>query len=183
MTQEDAPAAVEPGSGALAADESKLPGSPVAADPLTPGSLPVPRWFAALVGVCAVGLLPWIVYLAFALPVQRRSAHYDVAWVGFDVAMFAALASLAVAALRRSTWTEPLATVSATLLVVDAWFDIVTADNDMRRTGAVISALLIELPLATVCAVIANNTERLRRRAYRMLLRRVLEAERAAPPD
>lgn len=161
-----APAGAHP---PVPADPSRLPGSPLSLDPFTPGALPLPRWFGILVGVSAIGLLPWIVYLAFELPVQSRAAHYDVAWVGFDVAMFAALAVLAVAALKRSTWTEPLAVFTATLLIVDAWFDVVTANNPMRRMEAVTSALLIELPLALVCAWIAHNTERLRRRAYRAL--------------
>ena len=175
------PAAAEPATDPATEspphDASRLPGSPLAPGPLTPGGLPLPRWFAVLITVCAVGLVPWIVYLAFALPSQRRAAHYDVAWVGYDIAMFASLAALAVAAVRRSTWTEPLATFAATLLIADAWFDIVTADNRMRRMGAVASAALIELPLAAVCAWIAHNTERLRRRAYRLLLRRINTAE------
>lgn len=147
----------------------KLPGNPLSGDPYSPGPLPVPRWVGVLAGACAVLMVPWIVYLAFELPKQARSAHYDVVWVGFDIAMFAALTGLGWCAWRRSTYTEVMAAVTATLLVTDAWFDVVTANNDMRRMEAFGSALLIELPLAALCAWVAQNAERLRRRAYRQL--------------
>ena len=119
--------------------------------------------------VCALLLVPWIVYLAVELPQQSRTAHYDVVWVGFDIAMFAALAGLGWCAWRRSTYTEVMAAVTATMLVTDAWFDVVTANNNVRRMEAFASALLIELPLAALCAWVAQNAERLRRRAYRQL--------------
>jgi hypothetical protein len=157
---------IEPGVDADA--RSRLRGMGV------PTSLPLPGWFAVLATVCAVGLLPWIVYLAYSLPAESRSDHYAVAWVGFDTAMFLVLSGLAVAAIKRSTWTEPLATCSATLLVVDSWFDIVTASTQMHRVEAVLSATLVELPLAFLCAWVALNTEQFRRTAFRRLARRVL---------
>jgi hypothetical protein len=149
----------------------KLPGNPLSSDPFTPGALPMPRWVGVLAGVCAVLLVPWIAYLAVELPKQARSAHYDVVWVGFDMAMFVALAVLGWCAWRRSTYTEVMAAITATLLVTDAWFDVVSADSNMRRMEAFGSALLIELPLAALCAWVAQNAERLRRRAYRQLWR------------
>jgi hypothetical protein len=151
--------------------EQRLPGNPLSGDPYSPGALPMPRWVGVLAGVCAVLLVPWIVYLAVELPEQARSAHYDVVWVGFDTVMFIALAGLGWCAWRRSTYTEVMAAITATLLVTDAWFDVVSADNDMRRMEAFGSALLIELPLAALCAWVAQNAERLRRRAYRQLWR------------
>jgi hypothetical protein len=151
--------------------ELRLPGNPLSGDPYSPGALPMPRWVGVLAGVCAVLLVPWIAYLAVELPQQARSAHYDVVWVGFDMAMFVALAGLGWCAWRRSTYTEVMAAITATLLVTDAWFDVVSADSNMRRMEAFGSALLIELPLAALCAWVAQNAERLRRRAYRQLWR------------
>lgn len=151
--------------------EQKLPGNPLSGDPYSPAALPLPRWVGVLAGACAILMVPWIVYLAVQLPNQARSAHYDVVWVGFDTAMFAALAALGWCAWRRSTYTEVLAAITATMLVTDAWFDVVSADNNMRRMGAFASALLVELPLAALCAWVAHNAERLRRRAYRQLWR------------
>ena len=158
----DVAASVESGTLPPPAD-ARLPSSPLSADPLSPGALPLPRWVGVLAVSCALLLIPWIVYLAFVLPQQSRSAHYDVAWVGFDVAMFGALVSLGVCALRRSTYTEVLAAVTGTLLLTDAWFDVVTADTRWGRMEALASALLIELPLAGLCAWVANNAERMRK--------------------
>jgi hypothetical protein len=142
---------------------------------LTPNSLIVPRWFGAAVAVGAVLFVPWIIYLAIELPTRVRTSHYDLMWVGFDVAMWAVLVGLAIAAVRRSTWTEPLAVCAATFLVLDAWFDIITADSREDLMWAVLSAAFIELPAAAVCAWIAHNAEVIRRRAYGRLFRWVSE--------
>lgn len=180
------PAPVEPGAASSPGPVTSATGPPLRlpTSPIDPGSppptLPLPRWFAVLATVCAVGLIPWIVYLAFELPHQTRTAHYDVAWVGFDTAMFLALALLAVAAIRRSTWTEPMAVCTATLLATDAWFDVVTAHGERRILMALISAVLLELPLALLCFWIAHNTELLRRRAYRALWSRLSQAQQRA---
>jgi hypothetical protein len=53
-----------------------------------PNSLHVPRWFGLAVAAGAVLFLPWIVYLAIELPTRVRTSHYDLMWVGFDVAMW-----------------------------------------------------------------------------------------------
>lgn len=170
-------------AGAQRADAGHVSTNPATGDPTTPGVLPLPRWFGALAALCALALLPWIVYLAFELPSHARSAHYAVTWVGFDVAMFLALSSTAWAAHRRSTWTEPLATVAAVLLVTDAWFDVTSASTSTGRAEAIASAVLLEIPLAILCGWVAQNTERLRRRAYRSLLRRMADAEQRAATD
>jgi hypothetical protein len=137
----------------------------------TPNSLIVPRWFGRAVAAGAVLFVPWIVYLAIELPTRVRTSHYDLMWVGFDVAMWAVLVGLAIAAVRRSTWTEPLAVCAATFLVLDAWFDIITAAKREDLIWAVLSAAFIELPAAAVCAWIAHNAEVIRRRAYGRLFR------------
>jgi hypothetical protein len=136
-----------------------------------PNSLHVPRWFAFAVAAGAVLFVPWIVYLAVELPTRVRTSHYDLMWVGFDVAMWTVLVGLAVAAVRRSTWTEPLAVCAATFLVLDAWFDIITAESREDLMWAVLSAVFLELPGAAVCAWIAHNAEVIRRRAYGRLFR------------
>jgi hypothetical protein len=187
----DDPAAAPPDADVavrlLSADASRLPtelpselpaGTPAdrAAIEVPPPRVPIPRWVARLAALCAVGLVPWIVYLAFALPQHERAAHYDVAWVGFDVGVAVVLASLAVCAARRKPATGPLAAVAATLLVVDSWFDVVTSSGRMQFMFALGSALVLELPLAALCTWVSFNAERLRARAYRRLY---LRAEHA----
>lgn len=132
-------------------------------------SLPLPRWFGPLASCVAIGIVPWIVYLALTLPGHQRTVDYDIAWVGFDCAMAVVLAALAYCALKRKPATGPLAAVAATFLVIDAWFDIVTTDDGADLVLAAVSAAVAELPLAIICAWVAVNAERVRARAYRRL--------------
>ncbi|MGI8760026.1 MAG: hypothetical protein ACR2LF_01705 [Jatrophihabitantaceae bacterium] len=147
--------------------------------------LPLPRWLGPLAACCVIGLVPWMVYLGFTLPRHSRAAHYDLAWLGFDCGMWLVLAALAWCALQRRPATGPIAAVAATLFVVDAWFDIVTAPTRDRFLAALTLGLLAELPLAVICAWVAVNSERIRARAYRQLrLRweRAIRLARAANP-
>jgi hypothetical protein len=132
-------------------------------------ALPLPRWLGPLAVCCVVAMLPWIVYLGMTLPRKARADHYDLAWIGFDCGMWLVLAALAVPALRRHPATGPIAAVAATMLVVDAWFDVVTTANDTQFVVALVLALTAELPLAIICAWVAVNAERIRARAYRRL--------------
>jgi hypothetical protein len=132
-------------------------------------ALPLPRWLGPLAVCCTVAIVPWIVYLALTLPHRQRAVRYDVAWVGYDAAMCLVLASLAYCALRRKTATGPIAAVAATMLVVDAWFDIITTSDRDQFTLAIISAACAEIPLAIICGWVAINAERFRARAYQSL--------------
>lgn len=71
-------------------------------------------------------MVPWTIYIAESLPSRQLSPNYDVAWGGFDVFLTIAVASTAYFALRRSRYLSTAATATAALLVVDAWFDVMT---------------------------------------------------------
>ena len=117
-----------------------------------------------LVGVlfaaAALILVPWVVFLVHALPSDHRSAHWDVAWGGFDTALALLLVGVAVAAWRRSPWLEGAATAAATLLFVDAWFDILTASSRSELVTAIVEAAVVELPIAVFCLFLARSVER-----------------------
>ena len=117
------------------------------------------RWVTLLLGLVAIGLVPWTLYLTFSLPSRHVTFHYDLAWVGFDVALAAALAATTLAALRRSHWLVPFAAIAGTMLVCDAWFDIVTSQSGSEMWEAVAEAVLGELPLAVLCAFIVYDAE------------------------
>ena len=117
--------------------------------------IPLPRWVTMLLALVAVGLVPWIFYLTFTLPARHVTFHYDLAWVGF-VASFAATAW---AAFRGSQWLVPLAAVTGTMLLCDAWFDVVTSQSGGEMWEAIAEAALAELPLAAVCAFIVYDAE------------------------
>ena len=60
-----------------------------------------------------------------------------------------------VALLRNSPAVTVLASIAGTLLVCDAWFDVVTAQPGSDLAWALVFALLAELPLAALCFWIA----------------------------
>ena len=117
-------------------------------------------WIGLLFAAAAVVLVPWVVFLVRALPSHRRSAHWDVAWGGFDIALALLLVGVAVAAWRRSPWLEGAATAAATLLFVDAWFDVLTASSRSELVLAIVEAAVVELPIAVICLLLARSAER-----------------------
>ncbi len=117
------------------------------------------RWVTLLLGLVAIGLVPWTLYLTFTLPSRHVTLHYDLAWVGFDIALACAFAATTLAAFRRSHWLVPLAAVTGTMLVCDAWFDIVTSHEGGEMWEAVAEAVFAELPLAALCAFIVYDAE------------------------
>lgn len=117
------------------------------------------RWVAPLFALAAVLLLPWIVLLAVALPSSHEAAHWDVAWAGFDVMLAVLLLAVAITAWRRSPWLEGAATAAAALLFVDAWFDVLTSSTRTDLVFALLEAVVVELPLAVICLLIARAAD------------------------
>jgi hypothetical protein len=140
----------------------------------------VVRWAGPAFALFSLILLPWIVYLAYSLPSRQVSADYDIAWAGFDVILLAALASTGYFALRRSRYLAIAATAAATLLAVDAWFDVVTTLPGQRLEPVVLAAG-VELPLAVVCVWLSLHTQQLAERRLVLLLRRGRKAEAGSP--
>ena len=131
----------------------------------------VVRWAGPAFALFSLILLPWTVYLAYSLPSRQVSADYDVAWAGFDVMLMVALASTGYFALRRSRYLATAAAATAALLLVDAWFDVMTTLPG-QRLDPVAEAVLVELPLASVCIWLSLHTQQLAERRLLLLLRR-----------
>lgn len=119
-----------------------------------------PRWVVLLLGLAALLLVPWVVLLVMALPSEHRAAHWDIAWAGFDIALALLLLAVAVAAWRHSPWLEGAATAVATLLFVDAWFDVLTSSTRAELVVSIVEAAFVELPLAILCLLLARDAER-----------------------
>ena len=152
-----------------------------------------PRWLAPLALVVAAALIPWTGWLLISLPDRAIADHWALAWAGFDVAMCLMLAGTAWALWRRSLWTASLATAVATMLVIDAWFDALTASTTPDLITALAGAALVELPLAIGCLWIARDVTRvadqmrpyLERRGARLHRRRLVldDGEALAPAE
>ena len=96
------------------------------------------RRAALLYAAAAVLLIPWTVYLAVTLPRRDIDTHYRGAWVGFDILLVTAIVLTAYYAFRMDARVQLPAMATATLLVVDAWFDVMTAGRRAvdPRSGA-----------------------------------------------
>jgi len=120
----------------------------------------VPRWVALLLTGISAFLVVWTLYLTYALPARHVTDHWRIAWAGFDIGLALALAITALGVLREAQWVDATAAVTATLLVTDAWFDIVLADAGGERMEAIVLAVIGEIPLALFCVWIVMNAER-----------------------
>ena len=87
----------------------------------------------------------------------------------------------ALAAYRRSPWVGALAAATGTLLVTDAWFDVVLESHADELRKSVMLAVFVELPLAGFCFWIAHRTERFLARALERALH--LAAAGESPPE
>lgn len=145
---------------------------------------PVPAWFAVGFAIAAAVLLPWIGYLWISLPTREIAENWRLTWAGFDVLLAAALAGTAIRILRRSLKLMLVSTASGTLLVCDAWFDILTSHPGLQRWTAITVALLLELPLAATCFRIAYTLEQTVEHARPLLVAAgyTLDGHRLVPP-
>jgi hypothetical protein len=111
--------------------------------------------------VCCVGLAAWTGLLAVTLPHYYRAGGWRGAWVGFDIALLATFAATGWAAWRRRQVLIICLVVLATLLCCDAWFDVVLDTHTSGFEVSLLSALVIELPLALLAATGARRLLRL----------------------
>ena len=119
------------------------------------------RVYVRLLLLCGIGLIPWIVGLGLTLPARYSAHHWRLAWVGFDVALLTAILMTAWAAWRLRQVVILAAIVTGTLLVTDAWFDVVTSGSHRDFVISIATAVLAELPLAAVMFHTAHRALRL----------------------
>lgn len=127
-----------------------------------------------IIGGCIV-LAAWIGYLAVSLPAFYRAGSWRGAWVGFDIAELAAFAVTGWAAWRRRQILIMCLIVLATLLLCDAWFDVVLNAKTAGFLSSLLSALLVEVPIALIAVVVA-------RRLLRITVGQVIKYEGGAGP-
>jgi hypothetical protein len=123
-----------------------------------------------VVTVGALLLIPWIIFLGVELPRVYTAANWSIAWQGFDVGLFIALGVTAWAVWRRRQILIISSVVAGTMLIVDAWFDMVTSAQGNDTLLAVLSGCLIELPLALMLFATAVRIIRMNARALNVML-------------
>jgi hypothetical protein len=117
-----------------------------------------------LITACLAGvvlLAVWIGVLEVTLPRHYRAGGWRAAWVGFDAGLLLVFAATAWAAWRRRQVLIVCLMVLATLLCCDAWFDTTLDWGTRGFMVSLLSALLVELPLAALALIGARRLLRL----------------------
>jgi hypothetical protein len=81
--------------------------------------------------------------------------NWPALWGGLDAFEALGLVATGFLLLRRDPRRCLTASATAALLVVDAWFDTLTSLPGTEFATAITLALGVELPLATICVVLA----------------------------
>jgi hypothetical protein len=116
--------------------------------------------FGFLAMAATLALIPWTLIYISQLPDHHTAKHWNLAWAGFDLALCGALGVTAWASLRERALLIVGLIVSSTLLLCDAWFDVATSLDTADEAVTLITALAVELPLATYFAVLAYRSLR-----------------------
>ena len=122
--------------------------------PHSPERPPRLRKVVIVVTVAAAAiLLPWVLFLSFTLHDTADGGAWRLAWVGFDAALLVALAATGWLIWKRRQIAVISLTVTVTLLITDGWFDMTLSWGSSEFPTAVVTALLVELPLAIMLVV------------------------------
>jgi hypothetical protein len=103
----------------------------------------------------AVLLLPWIVDLGLTVKGHFGARNLSNSWVWLDVMEVSALLLLASLVRRRHRATSPIASATAVLLGLDAFFDLWSAHRGSAYALAQALAYFAELPSALVLAALS----------------------------
>jgi hypothetical protein len=115
------------------------------------------RLLAGAALTAAAVLCAWTIGLIVTLPQHEVVEQWRLVWVGFDVAEVAGFATTGWAALRRRQLVIPAALVTGTLLLCDAWFDVVLSWGSDEELLSLLTAFLVEIPLALLLWMVAHR--------------------------
>ena len=109
---------------------------------------------------CCVGLAAWIAILIMTLPGHFTASHWRAVWVGLDIAELAGFAAIAWAAWHQRQVVIFFMIMTGTLLLCDAWFDLTLDYGSSDFMMSVITALVVEFPLAFMLFAAARRLVR-----------------------
>jgi len=113
------------------------------------------KWVIWSYGLLALILIPWTINLAYSLPTRTLARHWDIAWVGLDIFLISSLVANAVFAIYRSKFLVISLITTSTLLMLDAWFDVMSSKAGKPLALAISESLLFEFPLALISFSVA----------------------------
>jgi formate-dependent nitrite reductase membrane component NrfD len=117
----------------------------------------VPLWLGVIYTGLSLVLIPWTFYLSTTLPAHHLSSHWGWSWVGLDIGITLSLLFSALLVYLKSDWVIISSTATGSLLVADAWFDIMTAHAGSDLKQSVALAIFVELPLAAISYIVAHR--------------------------
>ena len=119
------------------------------------------RWLPMALTIAALILVPSLVIVLAVVPTAQTAHHLKAAWTGLDVFEILALASTGLALHRRPAIAVIPATITGTLLLCDAWLNIIPTTGAARSEA--IALAFLELPLAALSFWVAAHGELSRR--------------------
>ncbi|MGW3207328.1 hypothetical protein [Streptomyces sp. NPDC001135] len=117
------------------------------------------KWPWVLLGAAGALLVPWMVVLAVTLPGSTEVDNWPLAWIGLDVLMATGCSATALLGLRGDARARLTASATASVAVLDAWFDITTAGTGAPLAEALLCAVA-EGALAGACVYLAVSRRR-----------------------
>jgi hypothetical protein len=117
----------------------------------------VPRWVAIGFLLGAIGLVPEILRLANSLPLRHIESHWRLLWTGYDLVMAVVFLISGILLWLRSPWLAITVSAAGTMLLADAWFDVLTARGTRQLATSVLLAILLEIPMGVICFFISGR--------------------------
>lgn len=105
------------------------------------------RVISAILILIVIGLIPWEVFLGITLPARFRAHNWVTLWVGFDAILIGILLYVAWAMWFRRQIMIAVAMIAGTLLLTDAYFDVITSIGTKGQWLTILTALGGEIPL------------------------------------
>jgi len=116
----------------------------------------IPKWAASIYILISIGMIPWVIYLGYSLHAQHISRNWDITWIGLDIAQISSLLITGLLTRIGSIYMVFTATITGTLFLADAWFDILGYKlGTFGSSEAIIMATFGEVPLAIMSYALA----------------------------
>ena len=119
---------------------------------------PLPRWVAIVFLAICLGLIPQVVGLSSSLTPIAIANHWRAVWVGLDITEALAFLLTSWFIYLKSSLVTITASVTGTLLWLDAWFDVLTSFGSRSLATATNLAVFAEIPLGLFCFFVALRT-------------------------
>ena len=114
-----------------------------------------PARVAVFLAVGAVAFVPLIVLAALGAPSSHAAHHLELMWTGLDVFELLAMALTGWCLWRRHPNLAVAAALTGTLMLCDAWYDVVTTAG--RAEGTSVALACLEITLAVLSFAVART--------------------------